>query len=190
MKNRTRTYFLISLFFTIFPSNESYSKEGINILVFFFSSNAYSKNENNYLKTIRCNKESSFSKNWNKKSNNKVAKIIRMTLTVSIKNDSVKRQNEINPTTAKRLFFGKVISYGLPPAPGIGPCEVGVFSTYYFFGLKISGPKPLMIPLKKNKQVLIQQVVPCGTEYPPIAALEKEVKPESKEVKPQRKADF
>lgn len=67
----------------------------------------------------------------------------------------------------KRPFFGKVYTYGLPPVHGNGPCEVGVFKTFYLFGLKISGPRPVMTPYEKNEEILIQEVVGCGEEYVP-----------------------
>jgi hypothetical protein len=192
MKNKTSIYTVLLLLVIIFLSNKSYSKERINGIGFFFSGTSYSKIKNNTLMDFQSNTEYFFSRrwNWNEKSNSAVTNIVQNPITFSDKDDSIKRQNELNPIVAKRLFFGKVFSYGLPPAPEIGPCKVGVFMTYYFFGMKISGPRPVMIPLKKNKRVLIQQVVTCGTEYPPVKSVEKDVKLESKEEKPERKEDF
>ena len=84
---------------------------------------------------------------------------------ININQDTIKAQNETK--SVKRPFFGKVFTYGLPPAPDLGPCEVGVFKTFYIFGLKLYGPRQVTIPLKKNEKILIQEVVPCGTEYVP-----------------------
>ncbi|WP_432671541.1 hypothetical protein [Flavobacterium sp. SM2513] len=83
----------------------------------------------------------------------------------------------------KRPFFGKIYTYGLPPVLGNGPCEVGVFKTFYLFGLKISGPRPVMTPYEKNEEILIQEVVGCGEEYIPEKEKDKLDKKERKEEK-------
>lgn len=83
----------------------------------------------------------------------------------------------------KRPFFGKVYTYGLPPVEANGPCEVGVFKTFYLFGLKISGPRPVMTPYEKNEEILVQEVVGCGEEYIPDKEKDKLDKKERKEEK-------
>ncbi len=101
------------------------------------------------------------------------------------KQDSVKKGDNPNQVqkTAKKPFFGTVYCYGLPPVNGTGPCEVGVFQTFYLFGLKISGPNAVMESSKKNEQILTQVVVGCGEEYIPQKTKDKNDKKTKKEEK-------
>lgn len=81
-----------------------------------------------------------------------------------------KKGNSIKTTTPKKKFFGKVYSYGLPPADEAAACEVGVFTEFYLFGVKLFKPKPVMTPLEGKEEILSQEVVACGEEYVPKKA--------------------
>lgn len=173
MKNRNCTYFLLLLLFIGLLPKLSYSKEQNFFDLKIPERISFIITKNN---TIEQSVEFKFEK--------KFRYFKQKTPT-----DSIKSQKEAK--SAKKPFFGKIYSYGLPPAPGIGPCEVGVFKTFYFFGIKIYGPKPVMIPLKKNESILVQEVVPCGTEYPPVSSQEDEKHQKNdKNQKPERKIEF
>ena len=171
---------IIGLFISLF-SLVSYSKSIENIqnitnfekTCIFNYSYAYVLSENLFFKTKL------FKKAFIKKSN-----VLAIRFTTIVKKDSVKpgeNVKETNTAEVKKPFFGKFFTYGLPPAKGAGPCKVGVFQTTYFFGLKISGPKPVMKPYEKNEDILTQEVVECGEEYVPKKEKEKLLKKEKKE---------
>lgn len=151
MKNISYICFSILVVFVCLISIKSYSSEKKVHVKFLggFESNSFSKNQK--------------ANNFHSKNKEQVHKYYNCF--VNKGQDTIKAQNEIK--TTKRPFFGKIYTYGLPPAPDLGPCEVGVFKTFYIFGLKLYGPRQVTIPLKKNEKILIQEVVPCGTEYIP-----------------------
>ncbi len=161
MKNNSKIFFPVLVLFICINFEKSYSKEKNQCVKFLQSAESNCYLQNSGLIYFHTTKEIQLQKNrfYN--------------FDVKINKDTIKTQKEAVP--AKRRFFGKVFSYGLPPAAGLGPCEVGVFKTYYFFGLIVNGPNPVTKPLKKNEYILIQEVVPCGTEYVP-AKEEKKVK--------------
>ena len=97
--------------------------------------------------------------------------------------DTTKSNEKLKPSNAektKKTFFGKIYTYGLPPIEENGPCEVGVFKTFYVFGIKVFGPKPVMTPYEKNEEILTQEVVGCGEEYVPIKEKDKKDKKDKK----------
>ncbi|MDD3004563.1 hypothetical protein [Flavobacterium sp.] len=98
-----------------------------------------------------------------------------------------KKENAVKAATPQKKFFGKVYTYGLPPADETAPCEVGVFKEYYVFGLKIYKPRPVMTPLEGKEEILTQEVVACGEEYVP-KKIEKE-KSSSRKSKKKKKED-
>lgn len=63
--------------------------------------------------------------------------------------------------TTDRRFWGSQISYGTPFEGIDGNCYQGVYSTYYVFGIAVSGPKAVQNDNGSNAYV------PCGTEYQP-----------------------
>lgn len=112
--------------------------------------------------------------------NLKYKKVIIYTSKIdSVKQD--KRHKPADSANTKKPFFGKTFTYGLPPADENEPCEVGVFKTFYVFGIKISGPTPVMKPCEKNEDILSQEVVGCGEEYIPETAKEKKSKKRKKD---------
>ena len=117
--------------------------------------------------------------------NLKYKKVIIYTSKIdSVKQDSIKQDKRHKPADSantKKPFFGKIFTYGLPPADENEPCEVGVFKTFYVFGIKISGPTPVMKPCEKNEDILSQEVVGCGEEYIPETAKEKKSKKRKKD---------
>lgn len=161
MKNNSKIFFSVLVLFIYINFEKSYSKEKNRCVKFIQNATSNCYLQNCGLIYFHTTKESQIQKN------------LFYNFDVRVYQDTIKSQKEALP--AKRRFIGKVFSYGLPPAPGLGPCEVGVFKTYYFFGLIINGPNPVTKPLKKNEYILIQEVVPCGTEYIP-AKEEKKVK--------------
>ena len=137
MKNNSKIFFSVLVLFICINFEKSYSKEKNRCVKFLQSTGSNCYLQNCGLICFHATKEIQIQKhrfyNFN----------------VKINKDTIKAQKEAVP--AKRRFFGKVFSYGLPPAPGLGPCEVGVFKTFYFFGLIINGPNPVMKPLKKKR---------------------------------------
>lgn len=69
--------------------------------------------------------------------------------------------NNSTGTTTDRRFWGSQISYGAPFEGIDGNCYQGVYSTYYVFGIAVSGPKAVQNDNGSNAYV------PCGTEYQP-----------------------
>ena len=105
-----------------------------------------------------------------------IASNLKVTDTIIKSSPDSKKENTVKTTTPQKKFFGKVYSYGLPPADELGPCEVGVFKEYYIFGVKLFKPKPVMTPLEGKEEILSQEVVACGEEYIPLSAKEKKSK--------------